>query len=180
MKTRNILIIAISAIMLAGCTAESPLNEPTTDLINNQEELTTEVRVIQSFEFNGFGDMILIKPGSLNLCEKLNQIDCNGITNENILGRFKTVTRICTDNENTYMLEGSHIFQRKGDELFFYSNKRGVDESGQVWMIYEYYAGSGRFEGATGTATVYENATWITATHATYTNHGSGILSLKY
>jgi hypothetical protein len=179
MKTRNILIIALSAIMFAGCTAESLLNEPTTDLTKNQEELTNEVRVVNPFEFNGFGDMVLIKPGSLNLCEKLNQIDCNGITSENILGRFKTVTRICTDNENTHMLEGSHIFQRKGDELFFYSNKWGIDESGQVWMIYEYYAGSGRFEGTTGMVKVYENRIWTTATRGTYSNHGEGTLSMK-
>ena len=179
MKTRSILIIALSAIMFAGCTAESPLNEPTTDLTKNQQDVTMDVRVNQPIEFYGFGDMTLIKPGPLNLCEKLTQIDCSGITNENILGRFRTVARVCTDNEKDHLVEGSHIFQFKGDELFFYSNEWGVDDGGQIWMIYEYYNGSGRFEGATGTVTVYETTTWTSSTKGIYTNHGTGTLSIK-
>lgn len=167
--------------MLAGCTAENLLNEPTTDLTKNQQDQTTDARIVQPINFVGFGTVEIIKSDPINGCEKLIQINCDGMTFENTLGKFKTVATICTDNENERYIEGSHIFQNKGDELFFRSNKWSINAAGQLWISYEYYNGSGRFEGATGEAIVIETIIWTTPIpyKGIYSNEGNGTLSIK-
>jgi hypothetical protein len=153
--------------------------EPNVDRTFDQQDPISKIITGQEFIFDGSGSMIRFKPDPNNLCEKMYEIECTGFAVENTLGRFSTFARICCDYGAVYSVEGSHIFQNKGDEIFFHSDKWGIDDGGNFWMIYEYYGGTGIFEGVTGTATVYEIADWTSYYRGTYVNHGEGTISFK-
>ena len=177
MKIFNFLMMAaISATLLVGCTAENlsdnPLNEQT-DLIMDQDNFTAQ-EGDHSFIFTGSGDLRIINPVAVTYCDNLTQVDCEGKTFSTTYGQFNTIARMCTNWKGTNEIEGKHVFPK--GELYFYSNESGVDARGRTWHNYIYTGGTGMFMNASGRVKVYEESAFHTAYTGTYTNTGSGTL----
>lgn len=166
------------AALLVGCTTEplydNPINEPSA-LIVDQNNFTKHTGN-DSFTFTGFGDMVVVKRlNSRCGLNNLQEVECEGMTDSNVFGPFRTVALMCTDWGRISKIEGQHIFDN-GDVLNFYSSESGTNKNGHKWYVYMYTGGTGMFDGATGSVKVYEEAGLVSIDRGFYTNQGTGTL----
>lgn len=165
------------AVILGGCTAEPLIDDQATEpsALIDQNDFTAKAGY-DTFTFTGYGEMKVV-PRLNSQCGQndLQEVVCEGTTESDSYGRFKTVALMCTDWGAISKIDGQHIFDN-GDVLNFHSNETGIDKKGQRYYIYMYTGGTGMFDGATGTVKVYDESGLVSTDRGFYTNQGSGTL----
>lgn len=171
MKTRTILMLALSAMLIMSCSREA-IEAPITDTadleMNFSNDGTKAPTTIKIF-MEGFGTMKMVKPTE---CLGLNQVEMEGMSQELQLGRFKTITRNCTDFGKQNYIKGMHISMESGDKLYFESEVSGIDDEGK-WYNYVYVGGTGKYKDVKGEIKYHSSSNGAILD---YKNHGEGYL----
>lgn len=180
MKTRNIFVLALVAMIFLGCSKESLVDPQTeiTELEMNQLNSDTKTAVkIYPFHLKGIGKFKVVEPAE---CRSNGQINLVAETKEIGLGNFKTIWKNCTDFRESHLINGMHIalndVSKKGDEIYFYSDESGKDMIGNYYLII-YNGGTGRFANAKGEIKFYYQENWITNDKGTNFFEGQGRIS---
>lgn len=173
MRTYIHFMLALAMLFCVGCSVDS-----LEDSSLQERNLTTEATRMQPFVIQGYGTL-LITPAQSDYntdCEGYTIIETEGISSEQTLGRFTTITRICTNRDDYYQIRGVHRFPN-GEELYFHAVTE-VENGPIKEVVCVFDGGTGRFEGATGMVTLIEEMIFHDANEGTYTNQGEGVLMM--
>ena len=176
MKKPMLLMMAICAITLFGCSTDTSENfnneDQTQEQVDDQQQADTPAVNLTDFKIVGSGSFV---PSDTKACNSKAELVNRGENSSGEFGDLFSQFSVCTDFEG-YNYYTGYYETDEGDQFWFTSDQSGEDDFGQ-FNLYVINGGTGIFENATGEITVYRLERFDSENEGTFTETGKGIIS---